>query len=244
MVRVVLALLAIAGLMMFFSKLGRLSGPERAAYLKRAAIYGAVGLVLLMVVTGRAPALFALAAAVIPWMQRAMLLRNLAGGLRSMGIKIPGLGGVGNAFGSGPASGESIEFSRDHASGRLTGRVLKGRFAGSALDTMNLTSLLLLREELEANDPAAEVEFVKYLDATFEDWRPASKGVAANNAPMTYSEALEVLGLEAGASQEEIVEAHRKLIAKVHPDRGGVDWMATKLNQARDVLLGPDSRSV
>ncbi len=242
MVRVILALLAVAGLMVFFSKLGRLSGAERSAYLKRAAVYGAVALVLLMVVTGRAPALFALAAAAIPWMQRAMLLRGLAGRLNSMGIRIPGLDRVGDMFAGGAVKTESIEFSRDHGSGRLTGRVLKGRFAGSQLDTMNLNNLLALREEVAATDPAAEVELVKYLDATFEDWRESSKGVAANNAPMTYSEALEVLGLQPGVSREEIVEAHRKLIAKVHPDRGGVDWMATKLNQARDVLLGPDGR--
>lgn len=243
MVRVILALLAIAGLMMFFSKLGRLSGAERSSYLKRAAVYGAVALVLLMVVTGRAPALFALAAAAIPWMQRAMLFRRVAGGLRSMGIRIPGLDAVENAFSAGSVKTDSIEFSRDHNTGRMTGRVLKGRFADSHLDAMNLTNLLMLREEVAASDPTAEVELVKYLDQTFEDWRQSNKGIAANSPHMTYSEALEVLGLEAGVSRDEIVDAHRKLIAKVHPDRGGVDWMATKLNQARDVLLGPDSQN-
>jgi curved DNA-binding protein CbpA len=57
-----------------------------------------------------------------------------------------------------------------------------------------------------------------------------------NNA-LTESEALEILGLEPGSSDEEIVQAHRELMQKIHPDRGGSNYMATKLNLARDLLL-------
>ncbi len=55
---------------------------------------------------------------------------------------------------------------------------------------------------------------------------------------MSQAEALEVLGLKPGASAEEIKAAHRRLMAAAHPDRGGSDWIAARLNQARDVLLG------
>lgn len=54
---------------------------------------------------------------------------------------------------------------------------------------------------------------------------------------MSEDEALSVLGLKRGASAEEIRAAHRKLIAQLHPDKGGTDYLAAKINEARDFLL-------
>ena len=55
---------------------------------------------------------------------------------------------------------------------------------------------------------------------------------------MTKKEALEILGLQQGASKKEIIESYNKLIKKNHPDLGGSDWITKRLNQARDTLLG------
>jgi len=55
---------------------------------------------------------------------------------------------------------------------------------------------------------------------------------------MSREEALKVLGLGAGASADDIREAHRRLILQNHPDRGGSDYLASKINEAKDVLLG------
>lgn len=54
---------------------------------------------------------------------------------------------------------------------------------------------------------------------------------------MERREALEILGLNLGASKTEIVAAHRRLIQKFHPDRGGSDYLASRINQAKDTLL-------
>ncbi len=55
---------------------------------------------------------------------------------------------------------------------------------------------------------------------------------------MTSAQAYEVLGLSPGATQDDIREAHRRLMRAAHPDAGGSTWIAARLNQARDILLG------
>jgi DnaJ homolog subfamily C member 19 len=63
-------------------------------------------------------------------------------------------------------------------------------------------------------------------------------GPRPRSATMSRDEAYEVLGLHPGASETEIREAHRRLMRGAHPDAGGSDWLAARINQARDILLG------
>lgn len=78
-----------------------------------------------------------------------------------------------------------------------------------------------------------------------EAWRARATGEGASDPPapttpakrMSEDEALSVLGLKQGATPEDIRAAHRKLIAQLHPDKGGTDYLAAKINEARDYLM-------
>ena len=61
---------------------------------------------------------------------------------------------------------------------------------------------------------------------------------ATNDSSMTNAKAYEILGLKPNASKEEIITAHKKMMQKVHPDRGGSDYLAAEINKAKDTLLG------
>jgi DnaJ homolog subfamily C member 19 len=78
----------------------------------------------------------------------------------------------------------------------------------------------------------------------YQKWQAARGRRVGGSAPrraasqMSRQEAYEVLGLHPGASEAEIREAHRRLMRGAHPDAGGSDWLAVRINQARDILLG------
>ena len=67
-------------------------------------------------------------------------------------------------------------------------------------------------------------------------------GRSQRTAPMPAADARRLLGLSEGASLDEIRAAHRRLIARVHPDAGGSAELAERVNAARDTLLAETGR--
>lgn len=138
-----------------------------------------------------------------------------------------------------------LEMELDHDSGTMRGRVLKGQFEGRTIESLSLLDLVDLWQECRFSDAQSATLIEAYLDTQHPDWREGSRYDRAGNstasaAPgtMTREEALEILGLQSGATEAQIRAAHRDLMLKVHPDRGGSDYLAAKINMAKDVLLG------
>jgi hypothetical protein len=127
----------------------------------------------------------------------------------------------------------------DHGTGDVGGTVLTGRFAGRALDRLSDSELLDLHEECR-NDADSLRVMEAYLDRRLNvDWRTAREPPPRGpRSDMTRAEALAVLGLAEGASDEEIKAAHRRLIRRTHPDAGGTADLAARINRAKDVLVG------
>ena len=153
---------------------------------------------------------------------------------------------------AGPTPGQASEIATrflkmtlDHDSGVMSGEVLDGRYAGRRLEQLDLAELVELWHECRAEDAQSAAVLEAYLDRTQgEAWReaagaaPGGDGATAGGGRMTRDEAYGILGLEPGASEAEIREAHRRLMQKVHPDLGGSNYLAAKINEATDLLLG------
>lgn len=138
-----------------------------------------------------------------------------------------------------------LELQLDPQGGPLAGRLRAGPFAGRALHDLNAAEFAELRRLLHVHDPKGRY----LLDAWSWQRRrgaaadgsadgSAGSGTRAGRTRMTEAEALAILGLEAGATREQVIEAHRRLVQRLHPDRGGSDYLAGLLNDARRVLIG------
>ncbi|EIM24744.1 DnaJ domain-containing protein [Microvirga lotononidis] len=138
-----------------------------------------------------------------------------------------------------------IEMEIDHATGAVEGTILVGAFAGRRLSSLDPQSLSRLYDECSAHDPQGVPLLEAYLDRRFAGWRENAQGdrdtrtrTHAHSGVMTKEEAYQILGLQPGASLDEIRKAHRTLMKKLHPDQGGTAYLAARVNEAREVLLG------
>jgi len=141
-----------------------------------------------------------------------------------------------------------LRMTLDHDTGSMTGTVLRGRFSGMRVEELGSADLLVLLRECRAEDEEGARLLEAYLDRAHPDWRDELAGGRGaggsggrarptSGGDMTVEEAYAILGLSPGADAEAIKEAHRRLMIKLHPDHGGSDYLATKINRARDVLL-------
>ncbi|MFC6669060.1 DnaJ domain-containing protein [Marinobacterium aestuariivivens] len=137
-----------------------------------------------------------------------------------------------------------LEMSLDHDSGTMDGTVLQGPLSGRRLDSLGEHDFIELLQYCRRQDQESARLLEAYLDRRFGDsWRDDDPGERQEAPPqssgsMSEQEAYAVLGLQPGASEEEIVTAHRRLMQKLHPDRGGSDYLAARINEAKERLLG------
>nr|WP_210340133.1 DnaJ domain-containing protein [Microvirga splendida] len=170
-------------------------------------------------------------------------------GVWLLGWSRPGFPGL--AGGSQRSSGSNsrvrsklIEMTLDHDTGEMDGSVLGGAFAGQQLGSLDEARLRDLLAECHAGDTDGVRLMEAYLDRRFPLWREAARNeeqpradAQSSSGAMTPDEAYQILDLQPGASAEEIRQAHRTLMKKLHPDQGGSTYLATRVNQAKDLLL-------
>jgi len=165
-------------------------------------------------------------------------------------LSASGLGNIGGLFGprtrrspgqTSRVRSQFLEMTLDHDSGGLTGQIVAGPDAGRSLDDFDLRQLAAMMAGFDAESCAL---LEGYLDRRFPAWRQNAQGDPAggrshtpSGSKMTNEEAYQILGLQPGASRDEIGRAHRGLMKKLHPDQGGSTYLAARVNEAKDTLL-------
>ncbi|MEO1198844.1 MAG: DnaJ domain-containing protein [Pseudomonadota bacterium] len=164
-------------------------------------------------------------------------VRTPLGGAANFGARVNRSGGQTSRVRS-----SLLEMTLDHDTGDMDGEILAGAHQGRSLSDLSVDEVIDLYSEADAQSRAL---LEAYLDRTAPGWRenaeteaPAGEGpVGAGDGPMTPEEAEQILGLAPRASAEEIREAHRRLMKRMHPDQGGSTYLAAKINEAKEVLL-------
>jgi hypothetical protein len=133
-----------------------------------------------------------------------------------------------------------LELELDHDSGAMNGTIIAGSKRGSSLDVLSVETLAGLVSEFDEESRAL---LVAYLDRRDAGWREHAQadaatgsGSSASSGKMSENEAHQILGLQPGASVDDVAQAHRRLMKRLHPDQGGSTYLAARINEAKEVL--------
>ena len=129
----------------------------------------------------------------------------------------------------------------NHETGAINGEILQGAFTNKLLSELNNAELQQFYNYCQQNDS----DTVRLLDAYIArergEWEEAPHSEQSKttntNDDITQREAYDILGLEPGASKDDVVSAHRALMSQLHPDKGGSNYLAAKVNEAKKILL-------
>ncbi|MBQ0797872.1 MAG: molecular chaperone DnaJ [Porticoccaceae bacterium] len=216
-------------------KLNTLSAEKRRAVIWRSVFIGVFVVTLLLVITGRAHWLSAAIAGLLPAMKgllttalRAAPLLKFWGKASSAAFGTEGIGPT--------LRTQHLEIKINLTNGAMDGTVRKGTYAQSRLSTLSREQLSQLLSTYQNSDRESGLLLNAYMARRFtgfEEAKTTSPPLSGNSD----EEAWQILGLQPGASREDISKAHKSLMQKLHPDRGGNDYLAAKVNAAKDQLL-------
>lgn len=225
----ILLLIAIITAIWYWWKIFKgLPGDKRRPYLWRTAFWSVLGLSVVLVATGRMHWLGAGLAALVPLLKGALVL-----GMRAM----PFLQ-VLSRFKTSPSQfrTRSLLVQVNFATRQMDGEVLQGQYTGKRLSELSEEELQALAEELKTSDRESYLLLQTYVlrnnkTGSGQSYQPT------NLSELSEKEAYEILGLEPNASKDDVIKAHKRLMQRLHPDRGGSDYLAARINAAKDKLV-------
>ncbi len=194
---------------------------------------------ILMAVSGRASIIFAAIGALLTGALRysPLLMRHWPM-LRNLYRKHINAGTAG--ANTSKVRTSTLIMSLDHDSGHMDGEIVAGSFTGRHLSELNSDELKIFYRFCQSNDIQATQILEAYIQRErHDDWQDAPNSHTQNAAasPTGIDEAWDILGLKPGADKQAIIDAHRRLMSRMHPDKGGSNYLAAKINEAKKVLL-------
>lgn len=209
----------------------RLPKDKRRAFLWRTAFWLVLGISVTLVATGRMHWLGAGLAVLVP----------LVKGFFTLGLRALPFLNILSRLKTTPSQfrTQSLLVEVNFASRQMDGEILDGKFAGRRLSELNNTELSELSDALKTDDRESFVLLQAYLlrNGQAGEQHQQDNYQSANFSELSAEEAFKILGLEVDASKEDIIKAHKRLMQRLHPDRGGSDYLAAKINAAKDKLV-------
>jgi len=209
----------------------RLPKDKRRAFLWRTAFWLVLGISVTLVATGRMHWLGAGLAVLVP----------LVKGFFTLGLRALPFLNILSRLKTTPSQfrTQSLLVEVNFASRQMDGEILDGKFAGRRLSELSNTELSELSDALKTDDRESFVLLQAYLlrNGQAGEQHQQDNYQSANFSELSAEEAFKILGLEVDASKEDIIKAHKRLMQRLHPDRGGSDYLAAKINAAKDKLV-------
>jgi hypothetical protein len=227
-IRLFLALLALLAVMWFMSWYGKADAIERNKAIKTGLLYFVAGSLLLLVVTGRIPVLFAAISAAVPLFHKLFAYRGLMGGIGRF---------AGQKFGPTKFTTSWLIVEYNLATRSLDGSVTRGHFEGKMLSQLNPDELEQLLAEVSGDYQSKLAVNAFMMARKGKSYDQNTQTPPHVNGKMSASQAYEILGLSPDVPDEQIKQAHKRLMQKLHPDRGGSSYLASQINAARDTLI-------
>lgn len=226
-VHVILLALVIFAVFNGLNRFRTLPAEEKPKHLRRFALYAIIGLVVFMAATGRLHWVGAAVAVAVPFITKLFAL-----GLRFL----PVLRWWQQQSKPSVFTTPHIRLIIDTKTGHITGELLSGDFTQQPLEALTEEQLQTQLQQWQQTEPESARLLYAYMQRRFTQNSHQSHDKETANIN-TREEALNILGLEEGADKKAIIAAHKSLIQKLHPDRGGSHYLAAKVNQAKDFLL-------
>lgn len=225
-VKLILLLVVLYLLWKGIYKYRRLPATQRRGALAKLLMLGLFAVVVLGVITGRMHWLGVVFAGLLPLLRfgSTTLLRLLPFWLRRTG-------------GVASFKTEHLDVKVHIQQAHITGHVIKGTFEGRAVEELTDDELKQLEADYKDRDTKSH-----YIVRMIRKRGQRGNFEQSSASPPPFSqperdEALQILGLKGQPDRDTIIAAHRRLIQKLHPDRGGSDFLAARVNQAKDILL-------
>lgn len=189
-----------------------------------------LAIAVILVATGRIHWVGAAIAAMVPLLRTAMIWLPRV---------LPVATLLGRKFGPSTLRTQGLKVTFDFASGDADGEVFTGPHTGKRLSTLDDAQLKEQLAFFQESDRQSTLLMQAYLmKKGMGGFSQSSQNTSPADTNLSEDEAWQILGLEPGADKDEIIKAHKRLIQKLHPDRGGNQYLAAKINAARDRLVG------
>ena len=230
MPKLLVLIAAIVGLWYWWTYQKNLASDKRKPFLWKSGFWLILSIAIYLVITGRMHWLGAGIAALVPILRTILIWGGRAGPL----LRLFG------RFKTTPSQFRSqfLVVTINFSSGSIDGEIISGDFSGKKLAELSEAELKQLLEQYKALDKESYILLQAYLirsgsssGQSYQQYNPS------NISELSTSEAYEILGLPNTASKDEIVKAHKRLMQRMHPDRGGSDYLAAKINAAKDLLI-------